>query len=132
MSKQIKLTSFTSSFKIESESSFLAMRLDLFIIDGTESVEFSVIKFDFILTADSFYGAAKSLNDDCYFIQVNNDVFIERLSFILEVSNFLLDLLHSTVFHITFVAFETDLLLKNWFDVGEADKQDFRVRFWLS
>jgi len=111
MSEQVELTSFTSSFEIESEATFLAVLLDLFIVDGAESVEFDVIKLDFIFIADSFDGTAESFNDDGYFIQVNNDVLVERLSFILEVSDFILDLLHSTVFHVSFVTFETNFLL---------------------
>jgi len=98
------------------------VHLNLFVIDGTESIEFSIIKFDFIFTTDSFDGTTKSFDNDGYFIQVNNNVFVERLAFVLEVSDFLRDLLHSTVFHVTLVTFETNFLLQHRFDVGVTDE----------
>ena len=68
MSEQIELTSFASCFEIESKTTFLAVHLNLLVIDRAESVKFSVIKFDFIFTTDSFDGTAKSFNDNGYFI----------------------------------------------------------------
>lgn len=88
------------------------MCLNLFIVDRAESIEFNVINIDFVILANFLDRSTKSFDDDGYFIQINNDVFVERLSFVLHISYFLLNLFHSTVFHICFVTFETNLLLQ--------------------
>jgi len=122
VSEQIKLSSFTASFKIESEPTFLAVHLNLFIIDRAERVEFDIIKLDFIFHTDSFDRSSKSLNDDGNFIKINDNVLIEWLTFVLEVSDLLLDLLHTTIFHVGFITFETNFGLKELLDVRVADE----------
>jgi len=110
------------------------VELNLFGVGRWESVHVNTFWWNSGFAERSFDTSAKSLDNNANFVDVDQNVLIERvfLWILLVLEDLCFNLLHSLVFHITFITFKTNLCLHQTLDLVVTDKQYFRILLWLS